>query len=420
MARAELTGPLAPPDTSAKRTRQTRPTGRRPSGRRKTGKSRPKRGIPRLEEIEAHGVALSQDPANGEPEVAYVAAGDDGVWVVDVSEALETPKSKRDEPYVLRASTTDARDVTVSGDSLLVADGAGGLALFDISSPKKPRKTAAVRTVEARSVTVAGFRAYVADGPAGLRILDVSEPEDARVVGTVDLNGEVTTPNDACDLVVAPLPARPDSSERGRSRFRLCAFVADGAGGLRIVDVTNESKPSVLSSVPGVYGRAIAFATRWDAEGESGPPQERSYAFLISRRGTSASSSLHVIDVTDPMAPDTQGVFDIPCASDVAVAQSLVGRSARPFPIVVCDDGVVHVFDASRPGDLREIATVEGGEGAAGIALVELPLDRIVNEAGDPVRGMGTFGAKPLSKEDMLRVMRAKVKFGSSLFMFGE
>ena len=69
---------------------------------------------------DARAVALSGN-------YAYVADGDKGLKVIDVSDAQSLPR-------VGALDTVDAQDLEVAGKYLLVADGPGGFKVFDISS----------------------------------------------------------------------------------------------------------------------------------------------------------------------------------------------------------------------------------------------------------------------------------------------
>ena len=69
--------------------------------------------------------------------------------------------------------------------------------------------------------------AYVADGADGLQIIDVSNPASPTLVGSVD------TPGEAQDVVI--------TGDR--------AYVADGLGGLQIVNVSAPNHPAIIGSV---------------------------------------------------------------------------------------------------------------------------------------------------------------------------
>jgi hypothetical protein len=73
------------------------------------------------------------------------------------------------------------------------------LQVYDVSKADAPTKVAAYRTPSGRPVRVAmkGNLVYVADGPGGLQVLDLSKPETPRLLG-----GHIT-PAPAHDVAVA-------------------------------------------------------------------------------------------------------------------------------------------------------------------------------------------------------------------------
>ncbi|MBK8167754.1 MAG: hypothetical protein IPK64_17545 [bacterium] len=79
----------------------------------------------------------------------------------------------------------------------------------------------------ALDVVCVGDLAYVANGAAGLQVIDVSAPESPRIIGQVALTGT------AYDVVV-------------RDNV---AYVAAGSAGLKIVDVSDPTAPLVVGGV---------------------------------------------------------------------------------------------------------------------------------------------------------------------------
>src|SRR5262249_33999182 len=70
-----------------------------------------------------------------------------------------------------------ANNVDVAGNYAYVAAGANGLQVVDVSDRTQPTIVAAASTPgDARDVKVVGSLAYVAAGPAGLQVVDVSIP----------------------------------------------------------------------------------------------------------------------------------------------------------------------------------------------------------------------------------------------------
>lgn len=99
-----------------------------------------------------------------------------------------------------------------------------GLKTIDITEPVKPRvvRGALVPLADARNVYVARTYAYVAGGKQGIAIVDVERPEHPVVAQMFSAGGAM---NDVRDIKIAMTNA---------SAF---AYVADGANGMRVVQV---------------------------------------------------------------------------------------------------------------------------------------------------------------------------------------
>jgi len=113
-------------------------------------------------------------------DIAYVAAGEAGLRMLDVSDpgaiaevgALDTPGL--------------ANGVVVRGGTALVAAGEAGMRIVDVRDPRSPREVGSVDTPGvAVSLAVNGRIVYVADFDGGLRVLDVVDPTAPREIGWV-------------------------------------------------------------------------------------------------------------------------------------------------------------------------------------------------------------------------------------------
>lgn len=127
---------------------------------------------------------------------------------------------------------------------------AGGLAVVDVTHPAEPRVAARLGGFgKAWSVYLARTYAYVAAGTEGLVIVDVERPEQPRVDQV--LRGFT----DVRDVVV------------GATNASLFAYVADGAGGLKVLQLTSpETVPGYLGFSPQPAPRLIAsYRTRGPA-----------------------------------------------------------------------------------------------------------------------------------------------------------
>jgi hypothetical protein len=105
-------------------------------------------------------------------------------------------------------------------------------------------------------VAVSGSTAYVADGRGGLRVVDVSDPANPTEVGAYD------TPGRAGGVAVSGSTA----------------YVADGDGGLRVVDVSDPANPTEVGAyyTPGRAG-GVAVA--------SSDPEGHTYAYVADEYG---------------------------------------------------------------------------------------------------------------------------------------
>ena len=170
---------------------------------------------------------------------AYVAMHQDGLLVLERSGTALVQRG-------VATGLQNARGVEVSGARVYVADGAGGLAVVDVSDAANPRTLGRALTGgNAGSVVVEGSLAYVAAGSAGLAIVDVSDPTAPRLLGTAP------TPGNAVQVSVA----------RGR------AWVA-AWNDVRVFDVSEPARPRLIAveHVPtgSLLSRVLGVAARGD------------------------------------------------------------------------------------------------------------------------------------------------------------
>lgn len=154
----------------------------------------------------------------------------------------------------------------------------------------------------ANAVAVDGGFAYVAAGATGLQVVDVSNPSSPAIVSSLDTAGN------ANDL-------------RVRNGI---VYLADGADGVVLIDVADPRSPIALGTVdtPGVATDiAVAAGRAYVADGSAG---------------------VAVLDVSNPSSPRLLGRVDTP--------GNARGIDANGDLVVVADGvGGVHVLDVSNP-----------------------------------------------------------------------
>ncbi|MDM8523924.1 CARDB domain-containing protein [Desulfococcaceae bacterium HSG8] len=246
----------------------------------------------------------------------YVADGDGGLQVTDVSDP--------ENPVIVGSADTpgSGSGVTVSGTTAYVADGEEGLQVIDVSDPENPFIIGNADTPGyAIGVTVSGTTAYVADRDDGLQVIDVSDPENPAVIGSAD------TPGFAKGVTVAGTTA----------------YVADGYSGLQVTDVSDPENPVIVGSVdtPGfAAGVTVAGTTAYVANRHDG---------------------LQVIDVSDPNKPAVVGSVDTPGYGH--------GVTVSGTTAYVADQIGLQVIDVSDPENPAVVCSVDTSSYPLGVTV---------------------------------------------------
>lgn len=201
-----------------------------------------------------------------------------------------------------------------------VGDGRGYLLVLSLADPSKPQLIGSLDLQSpALGLAVNKGYAYVASGAAGLRIIDVSDPEALRQVGLAETGQKVTAVAVAGHYVYV---TEDKSSETSLS------------GALQVIDVVNPATPQVIGSLElTYYAQAITIID--------------DYAYL-------ASGGLSVIDISDRANPRQVGFYqEGPFHDDVAVVGGYAFISTNQYCDVVgiCPRqvGMVDVTDPAQP-----------------------------------------------------------------------
>jgi len=187
-------------------------------------------------------VDVSYIAVNEEEPYAYISGSDaqwkSRLWVADISDpaAINILSS-----YELPGWHWPGR-LYYSEGLVYIANGAD-VEMVDVSDPYAPAFAGRYTTpdgADVNEVFVIGSYAYVLTGgdPTGrLRVVDVSDPADPEEVGNC------ATAGDARRLFVAQVSSGRSSGPEAAGATTTIAYVADGAAGLRLIDVTNPAAP---------------------------------------------------------------------------------------------------------------------------------------------------------------------------------
>jgi hypothetical protein len=196
------------------------------------------------------------------------------------------------------------------------------LMIAEVSDPSSPAELGRILLPGVRDITVSGNLAYVAAGAGGLRIVDVSDPANPNEVGFFE------SAVSASDVAI-------------NGNY---AYVAAGDNGLRIIDVSNPASPTEVGFLSAGYADAVATSGN--------------FAFV-------AGDSLHVINVSNPASPTQAGALEIPdfyFNVDVAVSGNFVyiGTSGLLNLLIV---------DVSNPASPTEIGVFKSNDWVDGVAV---------------------------------------------------
>ena len=241
-----------------------------------------------------------------EGDFAYVTDLENGLRIINVSD----PENPEEAGFC--ETPGNAYDVVVVGDYAYVADDTEGLRIIDISNPEEPEEVGNCDTDgHARGVDIYNDCAYIADFENGFQIIVINDPENPEYVWGCDTDGEALSVDAGFliafladnshirvivyDMINGPPEVIRSVETPGQASDVMVigdhVFVADGDGGLRIMDWE-----------PGELEEVGAFEDLDDARALT---VLGSYCYIAD-----VNSGLHVIDVSDPENPDEGAAHD--------------------------------------------------------------------------------------------------------------
>ena len=275
---------------------------------------------------------------------AYLACDEEGLRIIDMSDRAAFAE-------IGHMDYANARVLTVAGHYLYLGCDFEGVRILDITEPESPQEIGLVPCVGyMQAIVIEGEYAYICTLSDGLIIAEISDP--AEPVITWDSPG-ITTAND--------IAVQGD-----------VAYLASAYSGLFAIDLTDRSAPQVIDTyLPDdcqeIGGVAVAGNYAYLACGWNGFEvidlttlqrvaniDSLEYAFKIALAGDYAYMSygdpdcpLAVIDITDPLTPQTMGIYYPP--QDL-VNFSIVGDLAYIADFEHC----LRVVDIADPTDPHE------------------------------------------------------------------
>jgi hypothetical protein len=343
---------------------------------------------------------------------AFIAAAGAGLLIADISDPA------RPREVAVWDSPGYAYGVAVAGNRAYVADGWEGIQIVEVADPARPASLGSYRVPGwALAAAISGSTLYVADGPYGLRVLEVSDPAAPIELGSYQnlggpfvglaLSGEFVYLADrslGVRVIRASNASKPEEASFHDSlgvAFSAAtagdhAFVAAGAGQVKVFDVSNPTRP-VEVGVIRVSGTAQCLV----ASGQ------RLYAFMNGTKET----GLYSFDISDPARPTQLGyVYSHPgSCRDMVLRENL---------LYVSDEWGLVVLDVSAPAspkrrgfarlidwpDAGQLASTVGLDVAGDVAYVTAPNGMKIVDVRDPTNPVpvGVYLGPMLNAQDVV------------------
>ena len=280
---------------------------------------------------------LARGPRQLPVPLIYVAAGEGGLYILDVSNPAR--------PVIAGSYVAPgyAEGVAVSGDYAYVADGPGGLRIMNIRNPSQPVEVATAFSHDyVYGVSLSGHFAYLAAAGSGLLVVDISSPSEPKeaarlsiaafayavaAVGQTVYVAAGPAGLAVIDVTNASLPVEVSVSQTpgwamGIESQGNVLYIAEALGGVLVMNISSPARPAALGSIqfPGGDSQQLA------VDGT---------VVLVSDR----NMGLQALDASNPVQPAGLGNFQpMGAAAAVAVAG---GRA------YVADGEAIRVFDIS-------------------------------------------------------------------------
>ena len=239
------------------------------------------------------------------------------------AEASATSSGQVQLFYVGSTMWKGMNDIVVDGPYAYCAENFG-FTVVDVSDPPNSFLLTHVYFPRGRGVgvTVSGTLVVLADGQDGVKILDVSDP--SRPIIKAEM----------------PTPSWVGQADLSGSHL----YWVDRDSGLYVADISNPGSPQMIGSL-NVIGGNVNDVVVCD-----------STAYVVNNDG------LWVIDVSDPAAPSLQGMYTTP-----GTAASIVCRDEYAY---VGDRSSLQVIDVSNPSLPQFAGAADTGVGVGHITLV--------------------------------------------------
>ncbi|MCC7011254.1 MAG: hypothetical protein IT454_01720 [Planctomycetes bacterium] len=359
---------------------------------------------------------LDCDPLQGRARFVFAAEGFRGIHVLDVRD----PRTPRRTQFI---ATIQPKGFALAGKHLYVADGVGGLRIFEWSARERLEQVAQVPTFDANSVRVQWPHAFVADGAGGVLVVDIRRPSEPKVVGGTRLHDAETAVDAATHVEVLFQNSRPISEDGRpvdqRTKPRMLLAVLDERDGLYLFDATEPSQLEQLHPQREDRSRARRFEVSWRgmvlashvdiAEPQGGSKtREGDFVYLLGEAdngNAQATSRLSIFEVTEPKR--VRPIATLPSGLSTEMLAGGAYFNAPFLQSLMFAPGSEGVFasDVTISAEPVQLGTLAALRECYVVALEEFPLDKQLDEAGRALKDTSHVGSRWLSLTEIERLL---------------
>lgn len=330
-------------------------------------------------------VASRPNTVEGTADFLFVANGQAGVEIWDrrLSDATGAPAHT--------IAGVDAIDVAYAARYLYVVDAGVGVRIYDVARPNAAVHVASIAIPEALRVVPWGIHLFVPAGSGGLVVVDVADhaaPAVAGVVGGVQ----------AADV---ELYAHYQSG----ADFAVRAYVADPAFGVRVVDLLPDfGSGQVVGGLPLVGASGLDAYTRYVTASGTTPSSEHDFLYVAA-----GAAGLHVFDMTDPDAIVAVSSVSGGDVRDVVVASQLAPPGVDDYAYLADAGAGLRVVDVTDPFSPSTTCAAPAGSGATRVLVEVQQLDRFLDEQGEQLKENSHPFVESYSHADLVRLLSATI-----------
>ena len=238
----------------------------------------------------------------------YTAAGDDGLFIVDITspESLSITGSMNEVSPVA---------VNVRGDYAYLACGVAGLNIVSILDPGLPVVTGRRTTTDASDVCLKNDYAYVADNEGGIKIIDIKDSRNPERIATIP------------DILSSKLFLTGN------------LLVSNHSSGVIIFDITEPDAPKMIAEYPYPGVKDIIIAD--------------DIAYLLSDR-----SGLIILDISSPENPELLSTYNLTAPESLTVSGNFIYVAAGRNGLKIIDISSrknPKAFDSLRTGNAKAL-----------------------------------------------------------------